>query len=221
MAARKETKVLLEVGQKRVFATAVDWPGWCRSGKGEDAALAALAEAHQRYAPVAAEAGVPFPPGLADHLVVVETVKGNGTTDFGAPGIVADLDRVKLTKARAERRAGLLAAAWTVFDRVVDGAPEALRKGPRGGGRDRDPMVRHVQDAEWAYVRKLGLRLPEPKTREAYQAQREAILAALRQPSEAVPAGAKGWPPHYAVARMAWHVLDHAWEMADRSDPNP
>jgi hypothetical protein len=220
MAARKETKVLLEVGQKRVFATAVDWPGWCRSGKTEDAALAALAEAHRRYAPVAAEAGVPFPAGLADHLVVVETVKGNGTTDFGAPGIVAELDRGKVTRARAQRRASLVAAAWTVFDRVVAGAPEMLRKGPRGGGRDRDPMVRHVQEAERAYARTLGLRLPEPKTPELYEAQREAILAVLGQPSDAVPAGAKGWPPHYAAARMAWHVLDHAWEMEDRSDPN-
>ncbi len=108
-----------------------------------------------------------------------------------------------------------------MFDGVVAGAPEALRKGPRGGGRDRDPMVRHVQEAERAYARTIGLRLPEPENPEAYDAQREAILAVLRQPSEAVPAGAKGWPPHYAVARMAWHVLDHAWEMADRSAPNP
>jgi hypothetical protein len=220
MAARKETKVLLEVGQKRVFATAVDWPGWCRSGKNEDAALTALAEAHRRYAPVAAEAGVAFPPGLADHLVVVETVKGNGTTEFGAPGIVADLDRVKLTKAQAQRRAALLAAAWEAFDRVVAGAPAALRKGPRGGGRDRDPMVRHVQEAEGAYARKIGLRLPEPKTPADSKAQREEILAVLRQPSEAVPAAAKDWPPHYAAARMAWHVLDHAWEMEDRSEPS-
>jgi hypothetical protein len=71
-----------------------------------------------------------------------------------------------------------------------------------------------------AYTRTLGLRLPEPVTPEAWKAQRTAILAVLGQPSPATPEGAKGWPPHYAAARMAWHVLDHAWEMTDRSDPN-
>jgi hypothetical protein len=28
-------EVYLETGQKRVFAAAVDWPGWCRSGRDE------------------------------------------------------------------------------------------------------------------------------------------------------------------------------------------
>ena len=27
----------------------------------------------------------------------------------------------------------------------------------------------------------------------------------------------KGWPHRYAARRIAWHVLDHAWEMEDRA----
>src|SRR5438067_302187 len=30
------------------------------------------------------------------------------------------------------------------------------------------------------------------------------------------PTGDRGWPVRYAARRMAWHVLDHAWEMEDR-----
>jgi hypothetical protein len=36
------TRVGLEIGSTWVFASAVDWPGWCRRGKGEDQAIAAL-----------------------------------------------------------------------------------------------------------------------------------------------------------------------------------
>jgi hypothetical protein len=28
-----------------------------------------------------------------------------------------------------------------------------------------------------------------------------------------------GRPPRYAIRRIAWHVLDHAWEIEDKSDP--
>ncbi|MGH2773763.1 MAG: hypothetical protein ACRDIU_11590 [Actinomycetota bacterium] len=41
--ADKTVKVFVENGSKRVFAGAVDWPGWCRSGKDEQEALEALA----------------------------------------------------------------------------------------------------------------------------------------------------------------------------------
>ncbi|MEY2437652.1 MAG: hypothetical protein QOF97_2488, partial [Acidimicrobiaceae bacterium] len=27
----------------------------------------------------------------------------------------------------------------------------------------------------------------------------------------------KGWAYRYAARRIAWHALDHAWEMQDRS----
>jgi len=125
-------------------------------------------------------------------------------------------------KAEAERLAALVSAAWAAFDGVVAGAPGALRKGPRGGGRDRDKIVDHVLGAEAAYVRKLGLRLPQPdpNDRAAVTAFRRAIIETLRKPSSGGPLTEKGWPQRYAARRIAWHVLDHAWEIEDRSEPS-
>jgi len=214
------SEVVLEVGAKRVFATALDWPGWCRAGKNEEAALAALADYASRYAVVAKAARVRFAVRLADTLSVVERVKGNATTDFGAPGMVADHDRVALTAAEARRRLSLVRASWAYFDEVVADAPESLRKGPRGGGRDRDKMADHVLGAEVAYASKLGVRgLPTPTVGDAETITRvrEAIAEALGGASDGTPARENGWPPRYAAARIAWHVLDHVWEMQDRS----
>jgi len=138
------TPVYLELGSKKVFACALEWPGWARSGRDEDAATAALAAYAERYRPVPAEAGVRFPKSAGDDLEVVERLPGSATTDFGAPDAKAAADYRPLTKAAAERLAALVAASWTVFDRTVAGTPAELRKGPRGGGRDRDRMVEHV-----------------------------------------------------------------------------
>jgi hypothetical protein len=214
------TKVYLEVGSKKVFACAVDWPGWCRAAKDEPGALEALADYAARYAPVAATADVRFPRNAADSLTVVEKVQGSATTDFGAPGVVPDLDRRPATKAQAERAAILLEAAWTVLDQVASGAPASLRKGPRGGGRDRDKMVQHVLSAESGYARQLGIKHPEPALGDdaAVRALRDDVVAVLRAARKGEPLKEKGWPPRYAARRFAWHALDHAWEMQDRSE---
>jgi hypothetical protein len=201
------TAVYLETGSSKTFACALDWPGWCRSGKTEEDALEAMAAYADRYRPVAEAGGVRFPKSAGDDLAVVERVPGGPTTDFGAPGTPAAADADPLTKAQAERLARLVEAAWTVFDRVVAGAPAELRKGPRGGGRDRDKMVAHVVDAENAYFRKVGVR-----------DGRAAFLDALRAARRPEPELAtKSWPYRYAARRVAWHALDHAWEMQDRS----
>ena len=206
-----------ELGRRRVFARALDWPGWCRSGRDEVAALDALAVTQPRYQLVAARAGLDFPAELAERLVVTERLPGDATTDFGAPGKIAEADKLPLAPAEALRRAELMAAAWAVFDQVVAAAPETLRKGPRGGGRDRDAIVAHVREAEWSYARKLGLRLPAPVNAAAAVAQQQAILEALCQPSDGTAGTGKAWPPRYATGRIAWHVLDHAWEIEDRT----
>jgi hypothetical protein len=201
--------VYLELGSKKVFACSVDWPGWARSAKTEDEALEALAGYAERYRPVADAAGVRFPKSVAEELDVVERVKGDPTTDFGAPSMSIELDGKALTKAQAERLASLVEAAWTVFERVAKGAPAELRKGPRGGGRDRDKMVSHVVDAEAAYFRKVGVK----------DGGREAFLEALRAARQPQPELAtKSWPWRYTARRVAWHALDHAWEMQDRSE---
>jgi hypothetical protein len=212
------TRVVVETGTKRAFASALDWPGWSRAGRDEGAALEALAAYGTRFAPVAAAAGVPFPSTAASRLQVVEHVPGSATTDFGAPGSIAEAEYVDLTPAEARRRADLVRAAWAALDQVVSGAPARLRKGPRGGGRDRDAIAQHVCNAEAAYARKLGLKLREPDALDAValDAFRIAVDDALRD-AHRRPAGATGWPPSYAARRIAWHALDHAWEIEDRS----
>jgi hypothetical protein len=207
-------RVYLESGSRRVFAGALEWPGWIRSGKDQEAALAALAEAASRYAPVARSAGFPLPAKAAESLDVVETVKGNATTEFGAPGIPASTDSEKLSVAEAKRQRALVEACWTALDKVVATAPQSLRKGPRGGGRDRDQILEHVLGAESAYARALGLKLKQPPGGDAraVRAFREAILAGLEAGEETK------WPPRYAARRIAWHALFHAWEIEDRSD---
>lgn len=209
------TRVYLEVGKRRVFASAADWPGWARAGKDEPSALEALAVAVSRYAPVAKAARIAFAPSTG--LDVVERLPGDATTDFGAPGAIAKSEFKRLTKKEAGRLSALVAASWTVFDRVVEKAPASLRKGPRGGGRDRDEIVEHVLGAEIMYARKLGLRLKPPGSGDsgAVREHRNAIVAGLRAGSKGMTEG--GWPARYVARRMAWHVLDHAWEIEDRA----
>jgi hypothetical protein len=203
------TTVYLEVAKSKTFACSLDWPGWCRAGKDEEAALEALGAYADRYRPVAEEAGLRFPKSAGDRFDVVERIPGDASTTFGVPGQAAGADRDPLTKAQAERLATLVEAAWTVFDRVAAGAPAALRKGPRGGGRDRDKMVAHVRDAETAYFRKVGVK----------DGGRDAFLAGLRAARQPEPELAtKTWPWRYTARRVAWHALDHAWEMEDRSE---
>jgi hypothetical protein len=211
--------VYIESGPKLSFACAYDWPGWCRSAKEEKAALERLAVYAPRYAPVATKAKLPFDP-RENPFRVVERIKGSANTDFGVPHEIAKRDTAPLAAAEAKRLAMLLNAAWAVFDEVAANAPAELRKGPRGGGRDRDKMIDHVLGAEGAYIRKLGLRLPAPGRgdRAAIRAFRKAINEVLGKPSNGKPLVEKGWPQRYAARRIAWHALDHAWEMQDRSD---
>lgn len=213
-------RVYLESGLHRVFACALDWPGWCRSGKNEEQALAALAASAPRYAVVATKAGIGFPISSGTGFDVVERLRGSATTDFGAPDKAAARDSQPLTPKEAERLARLVAAAWAVFDRVVAGAPAVLRKGPRGGGRDRDAIYEHVISAEVSYARKLEVRHPQPAPGDvaAVARLRDAILGALRGSAGRRNGPEKGWPARYVARRIAWHVVDHAWEIEDRTE---
>jgi hypothetical protein len=217
------TEVFLESGKRWVFACALGWPGWCRRGKGEEAALEALAGYAPRYAAVAELAkldGERFPAAAADAFDVVERLPGNATTDFGAPAIVAAADGEPLTAQQAARDTALVQASWAYLDAVVAAAPAELRKGPRGGGRDRDKMAAHVLGAESAYARKLGLRFGAPAIGDeaAITAMRAGIAGVLSTPTDGAPLVAKGWPVRYVARRIAWHALDHAWEIEDRSE---
>lgn len=210
MSAR--TPVYLEVGTRRTFASAAEWPGWCRAGKTEQAALEALAAYAPRYAKIAKLAGVPFSATATD-FEIVERMMGNATTDFGAPGVPAKAEARLMGATEAKRMCDLVAACWAYLDQVVDSAPNALLKGPRGGGRDRDPMFDHVLGAETEYAKGIGTRLKQPDGRDgaAVSAFRRAILESLANPNRE-----ERWPVPYAARRTAWHALDHAWEIEDR-----
>ena len=215
----KPIPVYIESGAKKVFACAIDFPGWCRSGKDEQAALEALASYAPRYAEVAKLAKAAFP-SRAVELEVVERVKGKGATDFGIPHEITKADAEPLTARQAARQVELMRAAWKLLDKVAKASPAELRKGPRGGGRDRDKMLDHVLGAEAAYARQVGIKHPQPQLGDtrAIKALRDELAETLRGASDGSSLTPKGWPPRYAMRRIAWHVLDHAWEMQDRAD---
>src|SRR4051794_18092257 len=139
------TPIYIESGKVGTFASALDWPGWCRRGKTEDDAIQALLDYVPRYRKVV---GRDFDPG---RLTVVGRLQGTPTTDFGAPDARGEWDEKPLRKPEVEAHVQVLEKTWRYFDRVVKGAPETLRKGPRGGGRDRDQIVDHVREAERSY----------------------------------------------------------------------
>lgn len=196
------TRVYFEEGKSSVFAAAIDWPGWCRRAKTTDLALEALLEYQDRYAAVLS---VPFKPGK---LEVVGSVRGNATTDFGAPAVDSPWDAESITKRDLTRQVTVLKDCWKYFDAAVRASSAELTKGPRGGGHDRDGVVAHVREAERHYCSKLGTRVP-PRT--PWVDQRITVAEALLDGS---PEGT--WPSRYSLRRIAWHVLDHAWEIEDK-----
>jgi len=210
------TLVCLEIGKKRVFASALQWPGWSRSGRSEHDALESLASYLGRYREVLQGARLPAPD--VDDFVVTERLPGDMTTDFGAPGAISSAEREPLAAGDRVRLGRIVAACWSYFDQVAAASGPQLRKGPRGGGRDRDPMVDHVLAAEAAYARKVGVRHPKPSYDDpaAVAVLRADVLAALTAPP---PDPEPSWPLPYLARRVAWHVMDHAWEMQDRSLP--
>ena len=221
--------VIIESGKKRTFASAADWPGWSRSGRDEETALQALVEYGGRYARVLEQSGLDFqPPADSSVFVVIERLEGDSTTDFGAPGIIAETEGEPVNAIELERLKTILKACWAAFDRAAGAAGgKELRKGPRGGGRDLDKILEHVIGAEQTYLRRLAWKVDKAEKGEEMDLQaelrrtREAILNGLDAATkgelpEQGPRGGKLWPPRYFVRRAAWHVLDHAWEIEDR-----
>ena len=214
-------RVVVEATPKRVFASALDWPGWSRGAKTEDEALRALLDYTDRYAAVARRARIRFdPPATLRGVSVVERLDGGASTEFGIPSLPAADEAGALDARQLKRLIALLRAAWDEFDAAAKKAHGvSLRLGPRGGGRQVPKMVEHVREAEGAYVAQLGSRVAGSASMEAL---REAFLAALtaRVSGDEPPNPnkvRKRWLPRYAVRRSAWHALDHAWEIQDRS----
>src|SRR5690606_603201 len=131
-------EVYLESGKKKVFACALEWPGWARSGRDEQSALQALLEHGPRYQQVIQRAAPDFKaPEALSGLVVVERLEGGSTTDFGAPEVAPPADSRPVSESDLERFRSLLQAIWAAFDSAAAAAVgKELRKGPRGGGRE-------------------------------------------------------------------------------------
>ena len=221
--------VYLEIGTKRTFAGAMDWPGWCRSARDEPSALQALVDHGPRYARVLHRTPLDFrAPADASLFAVVERLEGDATTDFGAPGKSPSTDASPVDRADLQRFQTLLRACWRAFDAAVRAAGgRELRRGPRGGGRDPAEIARHLLDADAAYLAQLGWKLEEGREDDPTQvmaSSRQAILNAVAVAAgggmpERGPRGGVRWTPRYFVRRVAWHALDHAWEIEDRILP--
>lgn len=215
----RHVRVVLETGKQKVFASALDWPGWSRAGKrSTDAAIDELLAYRTRYNKVLRLAGIAAISDPGDHIDVVDTVEGTGVTDFGVPDAVHAAEGKSMDDDECARQLALLRASWRFFDDVASEVSPELRKGPRGGGRDRDRLLDHVVQADRSYARQVGVRTPPFDSFDAgaVRAHHDAVFAAIPGLRDGMPLTERGWPVRYTIRRMAWHVLDHAWEMQDK-----
>ncbi len=215
-------RTIIERGPKgrKSAAVALDWPGWSRGGKAPDVALETLEAYRARYRTVARYAGLEEEFDAAGELEIVEDHAGPGSTDFwGISFAPSSFERELMDPDELERKLALLQAAWRFFDEVAARVSPELRKGPRGGGRDRDRIVRHVFGNEGEdFARRIGVRAPleEIATPEGLRAHRATYLAAFRERNERDWTVGRNWTLPFLLRHTAYHVLDHAWEMEDR-----
>jgi hypothetical protein len=216
----EQLRVAVEVGPKgkKTVAVASDWPGLERGGKTEEHAVERMLAYVPRYAPVAERAGLADAFARQDGHEIVTRYPGTGSTDFwGISFAFSDHDHLPVSTGELDRELALVRAAWDLFDGVRARVSPVLRKGPRGGGRDRDQIIRHVLGVEADWASGIGVtttmeELLDPAGVERY---RSAYLAAIRQ-HHADGLMAKKWPLRYLVRHTAYHTLDHTWEMEDK-----
>jgi len=213
-------RVMIEQGKKkRVVACAFDWPGWDRSARTGADVLAVLAAYRPRYLRVAQLAGLGDEFASAGEFVVTERLDGIGMTDYyGLSGRAAGPEKEPMTDAECEGKIALLRACWRTFDETAARVSAVLRKGPRGGGWEKDRIIRHVNGAEIdEFAPKVGVKVPL-ETRdnaEALSAYRDAFADGIRE-HHARGEPARSWALQFLIRRCAWHMLDHAWELEDR-----
>ncbi len=213
-------RVVLEIGPngRKVVAVAPDWPGLARGATTGEAAIERLLAYLPRYAPVARLAGMDaeFPAiATAD---VVEHYPGTSSTDFwGISFAFSDIDRQAMASDELERELTLMRGCWAFFDDVRSRVSAELRTGPRGGGRDRDHIVRHTVATEQDWAKKLSVLTPQGVmlTDEGLHAHRDRYCTAIRT-FHSQGKMARTWPLRYLIRHTAYHTVDHAWEMEDR-----
>jgi hypothetical protein len=218
--------VYFEIGKKKTFAGAIDWPGWSRSGGDEASALQGLFDYGPRYAHVLRNTRLGFKvPEDVSAFRVAERLEGNATTDFGAPGLAPASDAEPVDSVQLKRFQKILKACGQAFDANVKAATgKALQTGPRGGGRELEGILQHLLGSDAGYVAQVGWRLEKGGVEDVDQQldrTRQGILKGLTSSARGEipargPRGGLRWSPRYFVRRVAWHVLDHAWELEDR-----
>jgi hypothetical protein len=213
-------RVTMEIGPKgkKVAAVAPDWPGLERGAKTEEAALERLRAYFPRYALVAERAGLPDGFAPTAPVAVVERYPGTGSTDFwGISFAFSSIDHQPVSPDALERELALLRACWDFFDDVRSRVSAELQRGPRGGGRDRDHLVRHTFAAELDWTKGIGLSTPmdEMLTPAGLAAHRDAYCTIVRS-LHAEGKMARKWPLRFLIRHTAYHTLDHAWEMEDK-----
>jgi hypothetical protein len=205
---------------KRSVAFAIDWPGWSRGAKTAELALETLEAYRERYRPVATAAGLEDELAAAGALGVIEDRVGPGSTDFwGISFSACSLEHGPMTGEELDRRIALLQACWAFFDGVAARVSPVMRKGPRGGGRDRDRIISHtIRNESENFAKKVGLRIPEygALTPDGLRAHREAYVAAIRAANGDGLTRTRSWTLAFLIRHSAYHVLDHAWEMEDK-----
>jgi hypothetical protein len=206
---------------KRAVAFSIAWPGWSRGARTAEAALETLEAYRERYRPVAALAGMAREFDAAGPLEVVEDKIGTGSTDFwGISFSPSAAEQGPLGEAELERAIALLRASWAFFDAVAARVSPEMRKGPRGGGRDRDRIVRHaIRTESEDFAKRVGLRIPEGAalTPDGLRQHREDYVAAMRAYNAGeIRRRMRSWTLPFLIRHSAYHMLDHAWEMEDK-----
>jgi hypothetical protein len=216
-------RTVLERGpkDKRSVAFAIDWPGWSRGAKTAELAVETLEAYRERYQPVAALAGMAGEFDAAGALDIVEDKVGTGSTDFwGISFSPSAAEQDPMTDVDLERGITLMQASWAFFDEVAARVSPEMRRGPRGGGRDRDTIVRHtIRNESEDFAKKVGVRIPERAalTPEGLRTHRTAYVAGMRAYNAGeIPRRMRSWTLAFLIRHTVFHVLDHAWEMEDK-----
>ena len=206
---------------KRAVAFGIDWPGWSRGARSAELAFETLESYRERYRPVAGIAGLTGEFDAAGPLEIVEDMVGTGSTDFwGISFAPSSTEHAPMTEAELDRGISLLRACWTFFDAVAARVSPEMRKGPRGGGRDRDRIIRHtIRTESEDFAKQVGLRIAEEAalTPDGLRQHREAYVAAMRAYNAGeVSRRMRSWTLPFLIRHSAYHTLDHAWEMEDK-----
>jgi hypothetical protein len=205
---------------KKAVAFAIDWPGWSRGAKTPELALATLESYRERYRPVAVAARMAKEFDAAGPLDVVEDRVGTPSTDFWAISFSpSSFEQEPMDDAELDRKIKLLRACWSFFDGTAARVSADMRKGPRGGGRDRTQIYRHtIRNESEEFAKRVGLRVPEEGalSPDGLRDFRKAYVAAMRAYNAGEGKRMRSWNLPFLIRHSGYHMMDHAWEMEDK-----